>query len=403
MEITLATTDPANLFLAHLQRTMEHVLAQMETSATTIPSIQDRNLAQHGLDFALTQPQMWPLARKVVRTLAPKMEQAGHRSEWLPILQQAILMSEDLCDESTAGELHFQVGRLYQYCGEYENAKSSFLCSLTHFQSLGDIRHHGKALGRLAYLAHLQQDNHEAEMLLEQALHLLNEDEIERAGLYNVQGDIAKSRHDWEAALINYDRALALWKNVNDRRMIAWTYHDIGPCYRAMGQISTAIACYEDALAIFAEIHDPVHQALTQMNLGVVYVLNGQPTQALKLFDLAQPVFRSTSDRLNLALLLNNRGMAHQRLAQWKQAEKDHSESAKILRRLGSRLHLVNVLEELGIVQRALGQHQTATTTLTDALNQLELIQDEASTRPLRERIERYLDRLQSSSNVQST
>ncbi|MEZ4706771.1 MAG: tetratricopeptide repeat protein [Caldilineaceae bacterium] len=382
MEISVAS-DPDGHFCAHAQRSLGYLLDQLKAAQSAIPPLRLRKLAMHLLSVALHYDELWPFACQILVVVAPKMEQAGHRDEWILLLTACLKQAQVLQDEATSAELHLQLGRLYQLQGAFEAAQNNYAASTRLFCNENNHRQQAYALSREAYIAHLQHHHGRVSRLLDEALALLDNDDIERAGIYAVQGGVVLEQQDWPAAIAYFEQALRLWRQTDNLRMIAWSLRDLGPPLRALERYSEAISCYEEALTIFEQIDDPVHKASTQMNLGVVYLMVHELERALQLFALAEPVFRQTFDQMRLAKVYVNQGITYGQLKQWAQAISQLEAGIHLHRKIGNVRALVNALDELGVIYLAQEQYPEAAATLREALNCLQTISNQPGYAPL--------------------
>ncbi|MBV7329347.1 tetratricopeptide repeat protein [Chloroflexi bacterium TSY] len=281
----------------------------------------DREQALHVLSYAFKIPEAWPYTRDLLLTMAPKMEQAGFREEWIPYLKQGIEQSRFLNDPPTEAELNHHLGLLHQFLGHYDEARKFLTISSVLFKELNHLRNQAKVINRLAYIARIEGCYEEANSLVRTALTLLDEEDIGRGFSYFVLGSIALDEREWQFAENYFRQSLAFWEKEGDERKIAWGLRNLGPSLRAQERYDEAITCYRRAIELLENIQDPVEQAATQVNLGVIYSLQGQPDEALRLYELAEIIFRQTNDELRLARTLVNKGIDYRNVRQWKYAE----------------------------------------------------------------------------------
>ncbi|HWM95012.1 MAG TPA: CHAT domain-containing tetratricopeptide repeat protein [Thermoanaerobaculia bacterium] len=93
------------------------------------------------------------------------------------------------------------------------------------------------------------------------------------------------AREDADAkreALTRYEKGLALWQSVGDRRREVKALNQIGLIHRRLGETEKALSLYERALALAREAGDLAGEAETRNNLGVARYQGGQSQMAIQ-------------------------------------------------------------------------------------------------------------------------
>ncbi|MBX3013627.1 MAG: tetratricopeptide repeat protein [Caldilineaceae bacterium] len=345
-----STPESFGTFTDCLTNALHYGLAQLVHYGAVAPPVAERQWLMHLLDYALKVPALWSLTSQVLIKAAPTMEQAGHRRDWLPYVQQGLEASHQQGDGATAAEMQLQAGMLHQLLGEYDQADRYLTSSAVTFEVLGDQQNQARAFNRLAYVARLQRRYADAVQVAQQALSLLAPTDAECGSSHTVLGAVALDFQRWDEALHHFQQALAHWQPSGNQRMIARRLRDLGPALRAQQRYAEARACYEQAIELFGEIADPLQQAVTRTNLGVVYTELGQPEQAIQLYRQAEPIFRQTYDERQLAMLLNNLALAYQAQQQMALAETTYHQSIACWQSVGDMVALVTVMDGLGLL-----------------------------------------------------
>ncbi len=374
--VPMLVTDYPVIFRGYILKSSQHILVRVRQAEAILPP-DDRNQALHTLSYALKLPEAWLNARELLLTMAPKMEQAGYRDEWIPYLKQGIHQSQHLDDAEAEAELHFQLGILYQLRGKYEAAWSQFEASVRGFEMLNAPLEQARALNRLAQVARLRRQFEQASRLVEAALGLLKEQDAEQGYSYLVLGTVALDKRAWQEAVDFFKQSLSLWKRENNQRMMGRSLISLGAALQPMKKYQEAMAAYQEAIALFKEVQDRISQAIAQMNLGNIYYWLEQPLEALKLHLQAERVFRQAQDQFYLAHVNHNIGMAHRQLQQWDKAKQAYLLSIKQQQEIGNIAWLVNTIDGLGLVYLGQGQPVKAVATFEEALNRLVQIEGE--------------------------
>ncbi|MBE7472475.1 MAG: hypothetical protein DPW09_22630 [Anaerolineae bacterium] len=377
VEVTPAATNVyAAVFTACILKRTETMLARVKQTGPILPAATLKP-ALLLLNYAWRVAEAWPGVRDLLLLMAPKMEQAGYRDEWLPYLEQGIQSGQQLGDLQAVAELQLQVGLLYQLRSKYAEARTYLEASAAGFEQLNLPLGQAKALNRLAYVARLQRRFEEAAQLVEMAGQLLEKDNLEWAYNYFVLGLIALDKRNWLEANNFSKKAFSLWEQKDDQRMMGRSLITVAAALLPMKEYQEVTAVCQQAITLFEKIQDPFYQAIAQMHLGNAYLSLTQPLEALRLYLFAERIFQQTQEQLRLAHIHNNIGIAYRQLQQWDKAAEAYLSSIKQYRELGNIVLMVDAADGLGLVYLEQGQLLKAIATFKEALNQLEHIKDE--------------------------
>ena len=145
-----------------------------------------------------------------------------------------------------------------------------------------------------------------------------------RAGnTYNSIAKLDDDRGDWQLALDNYEKALALYEEAAERdkpavrRIRAITLYNLGFTYAALGDYQKASDLLEQSLAVRSD--EPRGLGITHMAIGYVHALAGDPRSALESCERALPLQRKAGDPRE-SHTLTVMGIAHAALGEHKEA-----------------------------------------------------------------------------------
>ncbi|HET6990498.1 MAG TPA: tetratricopeptide repeat protein, partial [Bacteroidia bacterium] len=113
----------------------------------------------------------------------------------------------------------------------------------------------------------------------------------------------------YNQALIDLEKALALFEEKNDAHAIGSTLRNIGNVYHSMDLFEASINCYNKALLITRKENDLQGTAYNIGNIGHVYQKMGHFDQAKKYLVEGKELLEEINDQLGLSDLLNNFGM----------------------------------------------------------------------------------------------
>ena len=223
-----APLDAPSLFLSYIVNTARAALEQIEATGAALPADEDRDLALHSLDYALKLPDAWSVTGSLLTALAPKMERAGYRHDWIAYLDAGIDASQQCGDQATEAELRLQKGILHQLLAEYHEADGEYVLSEAGFAALPDQRALARVLNRRAFVARRQGRHEDAERLAAAAMALLAADDAELGYTYQVLGTIAYDRMQWQEAARCFRLSLDLLRQGDDRRLQGWAHSNLG-------------------------------------------------------------------------------------------------------------------------------------------------------------------------------
>lgn len=373
--MALVMTAYERKFQRCLERTLRYLLALVVT-AEPLPDEGTCIQAMHTLSYAFGAPALWPLTRQLVLTLAPKMEQAGHRSDWLVYLEQATALSEQAADWATAAACYLQRGLLHRLLSEFPLAIERLQHSVALCQQIGAVREQACAYNELAWVAYLQQQTVAATAYVEQALALLADDDPERAMCYRVQGMIAIAHERWSEAEGLHRQALARFQAQGDPRRTAWSLQNLAYALHGQQRFVEAIGYYEEVAGLLWELGDLYHWSIVQMNLGITYQHFGQPALARHCFTRARAIPQRMLDTLQQARLSLNMAVALMTLAQFAEAEKEFGLAIQLHTHLGSVPWRLNAMDGLAMTYIAWQKFDQAIAVLEQALAELPTVRE---------------------------
>ena len=359
--------DPTATFERLLLKTATQTLTRLADNAA-LPTAAERDQALHVLSFALANATAWPLARDLLLTLAPRMEQLGHRSDWIPYLERGLQVSESRCDAQTAGECQLQLGLLYRLLGEFDQAQQWVKASIATFALTDDKNGQARAYLEQAWIDHLQHRYIAVAAHVEQAQLLLAPDAPEQAICLRILGTIALDQGRYEEAESYQRAALPRFEQLGDRRKAAWTLHNLANALRGQTRYREAINYYEQAATLLLALGDQYHWAMAQMNLGTTYCNSEQPAEGLACHRKAQQVFVKLNDKLNIAKTNTGLGIGFLMQQEFAQAVTAFQHSSEQFAELGYENWRLNALDGLAMTYLAAEHYEQAVLILEQAI-----------------------------------
>lgn len=375
---TLLTSPYPQLFHEFILTTLHYVRDRVQRVNGLLPD-ELRRQALHTLgEYGFDLPVAWPLTRELLLLLAPKLEQAGLRDEWMPYLQRGITRCHATTEAAYQGWFHFHLAVLYEFRARYAQAEEQFAASAACFARGGEQRQQAVAMSRLGFILALQNRYQTAVQLAENALLQLPEKDPARAYAYSTLGVATYAKAEWTIALEHLQNALIHWQAEKNQRQIARALRNLGPPLRQLKRFVEASQCYEQAIVLFDALPDPREAAITRMNLGNIYLETEASAQALTLYEWAEPVLQAYRDDLHLARLYLNRGLAQRNLQQWSAAENALQAALHRWQQLSGQATMVaTLLIELMQLYLLQSRHTEAQALFIQAQSQLTALQQE--------------------------
>ncbi|MEK7275035.1 MAG: tetratricopeptide repeat protein, partial [Candidatus Desantisbacteria bacterium] len=170
-------------------------------------------------------------------------------------------------------------------------------------------------------------------------------------------------------------------KRPNDKASIAVVLSDMAWALYQTEKLDEALLQYQEALKIDREIGDRQCEAIRLGNIGVVYLDLEQTEEALISHQEALKIDQELGYRQNEAIQLSSIGMVYERLGRIEEALEHHQEALKINQELGYRQGEAIQLSSIGMVYQNSGKLQDALEYHQKALNifqELGYTQDQA-------------------------
>ncbi len=161
-------------------------------------------------------------------------------------------------------------------------------------------------------------------------------------------------------AIEYHEQALAMAREIGNRKSEGNQLGFLGLCYRILGQITRAIEYHEQALAMAREIRNRKIEGHQLGNLGLCYQTLGQFTRAIEYHEHALAMAREIGKREIEGHRLDNLGLCYQTLGQLTRAIEYHEQALAIAREIGDRRGEGADLGNLGTCYSALGQTSRA-------------------------------------------
>lgn len=263
--------------------------------------------------------------------------------------------------------------------------------ALDGWKTLGDRSGEAKALYRIGWMHHEQNQYHQAAELYHLALEAYRElgDRPQEAMLSNRLGRVLLVLGHLEEAGENLRHALELFVALGERVGQAETENNLGNVYKWAGRTEEALTAYERALGIWEETGSK-DRVTAKLNIGDVYLANDDAEVALASFERALAVAREKGFRNAEASCLLKAGEALASLGRFDDARVRMEEALTIQRKLGNRRAQAAVLSSLGTLRLKTSDLPAAKRDLEEALRLVVEVDDPVGQALAHQKLGRY-------------
>jgi tetratricopeptide (TPR) repeat protein len=129
--------------------------------------------------------------------------------------------------------------------------------------------------------------------------------------------------------------ALALAKEIDDKKGMAAAYNNIGVSYRNQGALDKALEYYMNSLALYETIQNKEGIATSKNNIGNIYSFKKDYEKATKYLEESHQSFVELNDKVKLVGSLNNLGNLNNDLQLFDKALTYYTESYRLSDSLG--------------------------------------------------------------------
>ncbi|MBI2895240.1 MAG: sigma 54-interacting transcriptional regulator [Deltaproteobacteria bacterium] len=215
-----------------------------------------------------------------------------------------------------------------------------------------------------------------------------------RIELGTALGMVMAYRGDTRGAMGAYAEALALSRQVGERRDEANVLQYLAIAHRRAGDPTRAMDHYQQSLAIAEQIGDTASVATCHLNLGAVSFFLGDPAHALDHYQQAGRIARRIGREQTAVMAKNNLANLFCHLGMYERARREAEEAVTEAERLGLKLAAAQGSGLLGEVAAREGRRDDALRSYTDAMQRYRELGQRRELAELRiEVIEVLLDR----------
>ena len=332
--------------------------------------------------FAQTQSESKAEAERLLNLCRENLGQEQFDAA-LESCQQALSAYQGIKDLAGEAKSMTNLGIAYLSRGQFDQGISTLEKALGIAKEIGELRIQAIALQLLgiAYLS-LEQFQQGTEFLqqaliiaqeigetklaerIQQILSSVEEEavspqKIEADRLFQ-QGNQQFNISRYREALKSWQKALEIYRNIDDRNGEVNSLNNLGKVYFYLGQYPQAIDYSQQSLAITQEIGNRQGEANSLNNLGSFYNALGLYPKAIEYYQQSLAIAQEIGDRQGEANSLNNLGVAYWSLGQYPKAIEFFQQSLTIAQEIEDLKGEAAAITNLGLVSFSLGQYPKA-------------------------------------------
>ncbi len=318
---------------------------------------------------------------------------------------QALKISKEIDDISTTAQAHFLLGKLTRQARQNKSSRHHFLTASAIFERLSDTENY--ILSYAGYINALVKDKQlnqadEAISILVPLAFQYGED-FPIASTLIAKGDyhFALSQHsiavvqylmaieyltapesdiknrkartlvriaeaykrleNREETAEYYEKALAIYTDLNEIKSMARTFNTLAEAQRYLGNLVLALDYALQSLALHGQIDDAEGRAKALMGAGIIYRHIGRYEQSLKHVHQAHKYYKKVNNATGIAKTSNQIGHIYFRLQQFDQARSFYMLSISLPEEKVEPKTLATALRESAIIDWNKGNYASAT------------------------------------------
>jgi CHAT domain-containing protein/tetratricopeptide (TPR) repeat protein len=351
-------TDTAGMYrleISSLERQMSRHY-QLSVEPITTAATQDRKVskAQQSVARASLLRDDW--TERSFRQAIERYDEAT--SIWL-----------SLRDLRNAAVASMKAGRVYFVLGEYRKAFELYEKAAKEAKSAGAGLEESEATSEVGRLYSYLGNNDEARKRLLSTLDFLATDneanqprtfkQAYAEALSNL-GEVDYSKGDLVKSSQHFNHALKLFSDVGDRRGEGRVHLFKGYIAGGIGEPEEAVAEISQALGLYQAMGDKSGEGLCLTALGLSHSLKRDEEHAIKLHREASAIFRTIGDRQSEGITINALGQAYEFLSDYPMALENYQKALRLFQENGVLDFAAVSLFKVARIHRLLGDLRQA-------------------------------------------
>lgn len=242
--------------------------------------------------------------------------------------------------------------------GYFAEGRERLAAALTRAGEFKQSSPYAKALATAAHLAYRQGDHTAARALAEESLTIYRQIEDKRgiAFVLSALGRITWDLGDYETGLGLFEESLALSIEVDDKKWAAFVLGDLAYAALRPGDYETAKSRLSQVLALSQETGDKYMTGFALSGLGEVAVRQGDYAGATRLLEDSLELREHIGDKRGIGVSLGTLGLLAMRQGDWIKATSQLGASLEARKEIGDKGGIAWCLEKFAEIAEARGR-----------------------------------------------
>jgi tetratricopeptide (TPR) repeat protein len=196
----------------------------------------------------------------------------------------------------------------------------------------------------------------------------------------NSIGNLYQTLGQYDLAIAQFERALELEKELNNKLGLAINNQNIGDCLELKGELEKALEYFRRSLAYNEDINSDYGRVICKNSIARIYTKQGTPNAALAIFKPLKKQALEIGDNFITSSVYINTGSAQTHIGDYNNAKKNIVKGLELAEEsnmptliVAAKRFLANLNEATGNYKEALKQHQEADKYEDEIINQRNL------------------------------
>jgi len=295
-------------------------------------------------------------------------------------LQRALGMAREINDRQSIVKHTLGLGWVALQRGKMEVAQQLQQEALALSEEIGYLRGALTAYRHIADTSLYQNRLDDAEKAYHRLLQRSEQAQLNDLAAHAIGnlGIVCSRRGDYDAAVAQYEKAIALCRRLDDPVNLRKHLGNLGSTYRRRQQFSAAAQCFREALRIERQVGVRHGEANTLINLGALSRQQGDLDNAQLYFERALAIHTELVHPDGVAKSEGYLGILHQQRGEFTEARRRLGAALQISEEMGDALTAAVWRQNLAETELELGAGETAVTHIAAALDTFRRLQSRA-------------------------
>ncbi len=315
----------------------------------------------------------------------------------LEMYDKAIAVHKKIDNHNGVARTIFNKGLIYFGWSDYRRSTDAYLKAYTVFEQEKDSFLMAKMLNSIGINNMYVSDYPKAISRFLSATRIYDKigvtDGIEYANVQNNIGLVYKRLEKFDEALAYYEKALELFRKIDNKSQMATALSNIGNVYDNLGKSEKAIELQQQAYEINKAIGNKRGMASNLNNMGIAYTSLSQYNKALEYLNQTKSIYEELGDLINLGIVHSYLGESYLNLVddrlpignRYEKANAHFKKALQLAEQAGSLEDQNIAMENLAKTYMQMGNYKDAFEAKNSAIN----LQDSIRSSEKREEIAR--------------